>query len=323
MSEMKKLPVIIDADTGVDDTMALMLAVQHPQLDVLAVTATFGNTTVEHATQNTLNALAMCGREDIPVAGGAAVPWKKALKTSPHIHGEDGIGGYKYPENHTAALSGEYAWDLSYRKIMECPDKVTYIAQGPLTNFSTMVRKYPDVKARLDRVVYMGGELRGDCAGSQCASVNVFHDPEAAQYALTAGLDFHMCTGGAVTSRVRFGWEELQENFGGQGEKGRAVLTMLKFYFTQCGGFEETPQKMPIHDAPVIMYLLEPDCYTSIPCRCEVELDGVETYGYTLIDLYNIGGWLETEKNIRYVRVREDRVDYLAGQIIKGIRGDF
>lgn len=322
MSERKRIPVILGADTGVDDTMALMLAAQHPRLNVLAVTATFGNTTTANATKNTLNALAMCGREDIPVAGGAATPWKKPLRTSPYIHGENGIGGYEYPEDHTAALSGEYAWDLSYRRIMECGEKVTYIAQGPLTNLATMVRKYPDVKARIDKVIYMGGELRGDCAGSQCASVNVFHDPDAAQYAMTAGLDFHMCTGGAVTSRVRFGWGELEKNFSGLGEKGRAVLTMLKFYFTQCGGFEGKAQKMPIHDAPTVMYLLEPDCYTSIPCRCEVELEGPETYGYTLIDLYNIGGWSAAEKNIRYVRVREDKVDYLADQIIKGIRGD-
>ena len=82
MSEVKKIPVILDADTGVDDTMALLLAAQHPMLDVLAVTATFGNTTTEFATKNTLNALAMCGREDIPVAAGTPVPWKHGVLTT-------------------------------------------------------------------------------------------------------------------------------------------------------------------------------------------------------------------------------------------------
>ena len=79
MTEWKKIPVILDADTGVDDTMALILAARHPKLDVLAVTATFGNTTLEYSLKNTLNALAMCGREDIPVASGMPVPWKIPL----------------------------------------------------------------------------------------------------------------------------------------------------------------------------------------------------------------------------------------------------
>lgn len=322
MSEVKKIPVILDADTGVDDTMALLLAAQHPMLDVLAVTATFGNTTTAFATQNTLNALAMCGREDIPVAAGTPVPWKKKLRTSPYIHGDNGVGEYEYPVNHTAALTGEYAWDLTYRKIMEYPGRVNYIAQGPLTNLATMLRKYPEVKDHLDKVLYMGGELRGDSAGSQCASVNVFHDPDAAQYVLRAGLDFHMCTGGAVTSNVVFGWDELEEHFGDWGETGKAILHMLGYYFGKCGAFEGKAVKMPIHDTPVIMYLVEPECFTTERCRCEVEVDGPETYGYSLIDLYNLNGWSEEEKNIHFVRVMADKTEYLAHRIMHGIRGE-
>ena len=322
MSELKKIPVILDADTGVDDTMALLLAAQHPRLDVLAVTATFGNTTTDNATRNTLNALAMCGREDIPVAAGSPVPWKKKLRTSPYIHGENGIGEYVYPEDHTAALTGETAWDLTYRKIMEHPEKVNYIAQGSLTNLSTMLRKYPEVKERLDKVIFMGGELRGDSAGSQCASVNVFHDPDAAQYALMAGLDFHMCTGGAATTPVGFDWDQLTEAFGSWGEKGAAILSMLWFYFEKCGGAEYGFRKMPIHDTPVVMYLVEPECFTTIHCRCEVELNGPETYGYSLIDLYNLGEWPEEQKNVQYVAVKHDKADYLTRQIIRGIKGE-
>lgn len=322
MSELKKIPVILDADTGVDDTMAILLAARHPNLEVLAVTATFGNTTTEFATKNTLNALAMCGREDIPVAAGSPVPWKKKLRTSPYIHGDNGVGEYEYPVNHTAALTGEYAWDLTYRKIMEYPGKVNYIAQGPLTNLATMLRKYPEVKDHLGKVLYMGGELRGDSAGSQCASVNVFHDPDAAQYVLRAGLDFHLCTGGAVTSNVVFGWDELEEHFGDLGEEGRALLHMLGYYFEKCGAFHGEAQKTPIHDTPVIMYLVEPECFTTERIRCEVEVGGPETYGYSLIDLYNLGGWSEEEKNVHFVRVKADKTEYLAHRIMHGIRGE-
>lgn len=73
----------MDVDTGVDDTMALLLAAQSPRINLLAATSTFGNTFTSYATQNTLNALALCGRTDVPVASGTRRPWKKKLRTSP------------------------------------------------------------------------------------------------------------------------------------------------------------------------------------------------------------------------------------------------
>lgn len=322
MSERNRLPVIIDADTGVDDTMALLLAAQHPALNVLAVTATFGNTTTDHALQNTLNALASCGREDIPVAAGAPGPWKKRICTSPYIHGENGVGEYEYPVDHTAALAGEYAWDLTFRVLMNSPERVNYIAQGPLTSLATMLRKYPESRERLDRVIFMGGELRGDSAGSQCASVNIFHDPEAAAYVLGSGLDFHLCTGGAATTPVGFDWRELTAAFEGWGERGDAILRMLRFYFEKCGGPDATARRMPIHDTPVIMYLAEPEHFEATRCRCDVELDGPETYGYSLIDLHNIGGWLQSEQNVWFVKTRPERTELLASRIIRGIKGE-
>ena len=97
---------------------------------------------------------------------------------------------------------------------------------------------------------------------------------------------------------------------------------MLGYYFGKCGAFEGVGVKMPIHDTPVIMYLTEPECYTTRKVRCEVVLDAPETYGYSLIDLYNLGGWSEEEKNIHFVRVKADKTDYLAQRIMKGIKGE-
>lgn len=167
---MKKIPVVVDVDTGVDDSMALLILAQDPRVDLLAAVAGFGNSEIENTTRNTLNVLAMCGREDVPVAAGAAVPWKKPLRTSPYIHGDNGVGEFQFPENATAALTGEWGWDLAYRRIMESEEKVVYVALGSLTILATMLRKYPDVKERIDKVVYMGGEMRGNTAGSQCAA---------------------------------------------------------------------------------------------------------------------------------------------------------
>lgn len=80
---MRKIPVILDADTGIDDTMALLICATSSKLDVLAAVSTFGNTTIDYATQNTMDVLALCGRQDIAVGMGADRPWKKKLRTSP------------------------------------------------------------------------------------------------------------------------------------------------------------------------------------------------------------------------------------------------
>lgn len=120
------------------------------------------------------------------------------------LHGDTGIGGYVYPENHREALTGEYAWDLTYRVLMESPEPVVCVSLAAMTKLAATLRKYPEVKSKIEKVVFMGGELRGNTAGSQCASVNIFHDPDSAQYVLTSGVPFHMCTGAAVTSRVLF-----------------------------------------------------------------------------------------------------------------------
>lgn len=318
---MNKIPVIIDVDTGIDDTFALLIAVTAPKLDVLAATATIGNTTVENAVQNTLNALAFCGRTDIPVAAGADRPWKKKLRTSPYIHGEYGIGDYTYPENHREALVEECAWDLSYRRILECGEKVTYIALGALTNLATLLRKYPDAAGRLDRIVYMGGELRGSTAGSQCASVNIFHDPEAAQYVLSAGIPFYMCTGSLVTTHVDVSLKEMEGLFSGNSEGERMVMQLFRYYFAACTGFgERDDARQSLHDPATVMFLIEPQCYYSVLCHCDVELEGKETYGYSLIDVYNIAERPAEEFNIQLVRVDAAQIPYLRQRTLECLK---
>ena len=123
---MEKIPVVIDVDTGLDDSLALFYAAASPKLDILAVTATYGNTILENALKNTLNAMALCDRSDVPVAKGASRGWKKELRTSPNIHGVSGIGSVKYPADSKKAFVNEYAWDLCY-EIIKKSGSVKYI----------------------------------------------------------------------------------------------------------------------------------------------------------------------------------------------------
>ncbi len=317
---MRKIPVILDADTGIDDTMALLICATSSKLDVLAAVSTFGNTTIDYATQNTMDVLALCGRQDIAVGMGADRPWKKKLRTSPYIHGVNGIGEYQMPEHHREALSPLPAWDLAYEKIMACPEKVTYVALGSLTNVANLFCKHPDVKPRLDKVVYMGCELRGNVAGSQCASVNIFHDPDAAKYAIEGGVPFHICTSSQVTDHVKVTMRELEARFGGDDWRDRMILELFRYYFGTTGGYDDPVEpRVSLHDPSTVMYLIEPQYFTGRRCYCGIETAGIETYGYSLIDIYNLEEWPESEFNIVLVGLREDTIPALQKATMDGL----
>jgi len=318
---MKKLPIILDVDTGVDDTCAILIAAQSERLNLIACAPTFGNTTLEHAIANTCNALALCGRFDVPVGRGAAFPWKKTLRTSPHIHGVNGIGEYEYPTQHLEGYTGEAAWDLCYRRILEQGDKVTYVALGPLTNLANLLKKHPDVKPRLERVLYMGGDRRDFSGGSQCASVNIYHDPDAAAYVFETGIPFYMFSGMDATARVKVRLDKLEEIFDGSSPRDSALLPMVKAYFTNCGRASGYPaEEYAIHDTTTVMYLLCPEYYESEVCHCESEAMGPETIGFTQIDLFNIGNWRLKDKQTHYMLVRPGCERLLQKAMLQALR---
>ncbi len=119
--------------------------------------------------------------KNIPVGIGASKPWKKSIRTSPFIHGSSGIGPFVYPYE-DEKINLENAWDMTNRLLEESDEKVVIVALGPCTNVATLIKKYPLSIEKIEKVVYMGGELRADTAGSQVSSVNIYHDPEAAKY---------------------------------------------------------------------------------------------------------------------------------------------
>ncbi len=226
---MKKIPVIFDVDTGLDDTLALLLGVNAPQFNVLAVTATYGNTLLENSLRNTLNAMNLLGRSDIPVAAGATHGWVMPQYTSPHIHGATGIGDYVYPKDSRAGFTEMPAWDLIYDRVISCEDKTVVFVLGPCTNIATTIRKYPSIKAKLDRIVFMGGDVRLGAA-SQCASVNVYHDSEAFRFLMHCGVPFHMCRSDHMTDFMAVMPKQAEEQHRGHGELCDVAVEMLRYF---------------------------------------------------------------------------------------------
>src|SRR4051794_1046671 len=153
-------PVLIDTDPGIDDALALMLALAGPELDVRGVTTVGGNTGLRHTTGNALRLLHLLDRDDIPVGAGADTPLvRPASRSAEDVHGEEGLGGVRLDPAPRGA-DVRTAVQLMTAVLEESAEPVTLIALGPLTNVAALLAAAPAAAARLDRIVLMGGGAR-------------------------------------------------------------------------------------------------------------------------------------------------------------------
>jgi pyrimidine-specific ribonucleoside hydrolase len=151
-----KRKVIFDCDPGLDDALALLLALASDNLDILAVTTIAGNTTIENTTQNALDLLYFYGRSDIPVSRGNANPLLGNFSMGAHVHGKRGIVIVELKSS-PAQEHSLRAHDLIRKLLMESDEKITIIATGPLTNIALAITLYPEIIEKIELISMMGG----------------------------------------------------------------------------------------------------------------------------------------------------------------------
>lgn len=179
------IPLLLDVDTGIDDALALLYAVRHPRIDLRAVGCVAGNTRLEHVVRNTLAVLSVAGADDVPVAAGHARPLLGEPVDAGGYHGADGLLGVRVDAPERAPTSG-HAVDLLRATVMASSAPVVLCPLGPLTDVAVLLRTYPEVLERMDRVQLMGGSGAGGNM-TAAAEFNVFCDPEAAAVVLGSG----------------------------------------------------------------------------------------------------------------------------------------
>jgi pyrimidine-specific ribonucleoside hydrolase len=181
-------PLVIDTDPGIDDALALLLALASPEVDLRLVTTVHGNVDLAQTTENALRVLPLAGRSDVPVAVGArtslVVPQPERAG---HVHGEAGLGGVVLPAS-PASLDPRPAIVALAELLMSSEEPVTVAAIGPLTNIALLVAVYPDAAARIGRLVVMGGSASRGGNVTAAAEFNIWADPEAAAVVFRAGL---------------------------------------------------------------------------------------------------------------------------------------
>lgn len=281
---MNKIPVIIDCDPGIDDTMMLTLAYARPELDIKLVTVEAGNLTIDKTTYNTLSFLTYIQKE-VEVAKGIEQPMFRKQEVAEDIHGEGGLGNVKWADPVLQA-SDRTAIQAMYDILMNAEEPITIVATGPLTNVAALLFAHPEVKPVIKQISWMGGAAVGGNM-STVAEFNAYVDPHAVELVFRSGVPIIM-SGLDVTHKAYITRDEMTRLRNLGTPFAEKVADMMNFYtFTQSQtpfnppGFEE---QIRVHDVCAVACLVEPELFKGDDYFVEVELNASLTQGATLVD---------------------------------------
>jgi purine nucleosidase len=271
--------IVIDADPGQDDAVALLLALASDEVELAAVTTVAGNVPVAQTAANARRVLDLAGSA-VPVHQGAAAPLLLPLETAEFVCGPDGLAGADLPPP-SRGPDPLPAAEALVRLARAPGPPLTICALGPLTNLALALRLAPDIAPRLARIVLMGG-ARDLGNMTPAAEFNVYVDPHAAAIVLGAGVPVVMF-GLHVTHQAVPGPDDVARIAALGTATGRAVAGMLTR--PRPGGLGTSAH--PMHDPCVVAWLLWPELFTGRDCWVEVETAPGTLRGRTTIDWNN------------------------------------
>ena len=284
--------VIIDADPGIDDTAAILLALASPELEVVAVTTIFGNASVEDCTANARLVLAAGGRSDIPVIMGAGKPLLRPASEgwASHIHGGGGLGGvvgvggepFEPPASET---QGKHAALAIAEAVMAEPGEVTILALGRMTNVALALSLEPRLAGAAREIVVMGGAVTVPGNVSGVATANLHEDPEAAAIVYRSGAPIAQ-VGLDVCNRVTVSPAQL-EVIAEAGSPATQLLSEATGYLREAyirTGRIGPDEGVRYNDMPAIGYAINPSLFTARPAYVEIETHSELTKGQTVAD---------------------------------------
>jgi pyrimidine-specific ribonucleoside hydrolase len=265
-------PLIIDTDPGVDDAVAIMLALASPEVELLAVTTVFGNVPLTATTENAGRLLALCDRSDVPVAAGAARPLVHPQRERAEAwHGGDGLGGRAADLPAPAAEPDPRgAVELMAATLRASVEPVTIAPIGPLTNVALLLAVHPELAPRIARIVWMGGALGGGNT-TGIAEFNAYSDPEAAHRVLTQADVPVTMVPLDLTLRCPAGpdWLDALAVAGPRCAELAQVITHYRAAYRARYGMDA----VAVHDAVAVLETIAPGTLTTTAMPIEVACD--------------------------------------------------
>lgn len=275
--------IIIDTDPGVDDAMAILLALKSPEIELVGLTTIYGNVYTDLATQNALRLVEFAGRSDIPVAHGAEKPLVVTLDSvADFVHGRDGLGNINMPLPQGRSVDWPAA-QFIVETVMAQPGEITLVPVGPLTNLALALALEPRLAQHVAEVVVMGGAATVSGNVTPAAEANIINDPHAADIVFTAAWPVTM-VGLDVTMQTIMTDDYMLALKASGSPTAEFIYEISRFYrdfhFDTHG-----LAGMHTHDPSAIAFVLDPTLFTTERGPVRVVTEGLAS-GQTLMDRY-------------------------------------
>ena len=279
--------VLLDVDPGIDDALALSIALTHPDIEVVAVTAVGGNCSPERATRNVQAIIEQLDPPRWPRIGTASAPDNGLPVDGRFLFGLDGLGGVEFEvaELRTPHPSEKVMADA----IRSAPNNLTIIALGPLTNIARVLQRDPILSSQIGQIIMMGGSVAGPGNITPMAEFNIYCDPQSAR-AVFRSPSTKTLIPLDVTNQVVLNFDLLQHLPDESSKTGAFLQKILppvfRAYHQQFG-----LEGIHVHDTVALMAALYPDLFTTKEMAGDVETEGELTNGMTIFDRRRVPAW--------------------------------
>lgn len=277
---MNKRPIILDCDPGHDDAIAIILAGRSEEIELLGITTSCGNQTLPKTTRNALNITSYLDI-DVNVYAGSPEPLVRPVRTAPEIHGETGLDGFEFPDHHKLR-EPKHAVDFMIETIMNHKKKVTIVTTGPMTNLALALKKEPQIKTRIEEVVFMGGAYTYGNV-TPAAEFNILVDPEAAHIVFTSQLPLTMF--GLDATRQVLVLPTVIKRMASIKNNAADLFDKLMTVYNQNERRVFGLEGGPLHDPLTIAYLIDPTIFTIVPMHCAIDISHGPSAGRTNCDV--------------------------------------
>ena len=259
----QSIPLIIDADPGVDDALAMKIAFGSPRLDIRLVCSVAGNVGIGFTTANALYLTKKYGG-DIPVVRGSASPLSRQAVDAASVHGAGGIGNYVIPPHGYALTPGD-GIEAMYEALKAAGEPVTLATFGPMTNIATLLARHPDAAGCIGRIVAMIASVDGTGNITDYAEFNAYCDPEALAAVVASGVEI-------VFAPMHLGRAAklAQADILARG-RGSDFGGMLAQIFSGYKDDAAGAGYVAMYDANVMEAILHPELYDFVRCSAQVD----------------------------------------------------
>jgi purine nucleosidase len=294
--------IIIDTDPGIDDALAILLALASPEVRVEGLTIVHGNCSADQGTVNALSVLELAQAAHVPVAKGCSLPLVQPSLLAPETHGATGIGYAQLPPPKTQPVA-QHAVDFLIEKILAAPGEITLVSIGPLTNLAMAIRREPRIVEATRDVVIMGGAIRHEGNTTPLAEFNTYVDPHAAHIVYHSGMPITLVPLD-VTYQCILTSADVARLLEQKSPIAQFIADATRFYMEFHDEYQQIDGCI-INDPLALALVFAPELVDTETLYVDVDISGGVSMGKTFADFYHMEDKASNMKVALGVRPRD------------------